>query len=191
MIEDIRKYALDNKIPIMRDATVEELIKSINEYKPRKILEIGTAIGYSGSIMLSNSKDAKLTTIELNYERAEIARKNFRDLGLYKRVNLMVGDAVEVLRCIEEKYDFVLLDGPKAHYYEMLPRIMDLLTVSGVIFADNVLFQGLVEKKGLINRKNRTIVNNMRKFIESVNNNTCLLSHLLRIDDGIMIARKI
>lgn len=191
MVDDIKRYAIDNHIPIMRDDTIKALIEALTAHNPKNILEIGTAIGYSGSIVLNSCKDALLTTIEIDDDRAEMARDNFNRLGLYHRVNLMKGDADEILGFIEEKYDFILLDGPKAHYYEMLPRIIELLTDNGVIFADNVLFHGLVEKRGNIDKKYRTIVNNMRKFIDSVDNNKSLMTSLLRIDDGVMIIRKI
>ena len=188
LIDDIRAYARDKNIPIMRDKTIKELIDNIITNKPLRILEIGTAIGYSGIIMLSNSV-AELMTIEIDEDRADIARGNFTKARLNNRVKLIVGDANEVIPCITLKYDFILLDGPKGHYNEMLPYLLEILNINGILFADNVLYMGLVEADE-VGHKHRTIVNNMRKFLDMITNDKRLDSRIIKIDDGIIIAAK-
>lgn len=189
MLNDIIDYAITNRIPIMREDSVNILIDCVKEVKPRNILEIGTAIGYSGIIMLNNSpKDSHLTTIEVDEERAMLAKANFKKFGYDNRVNIIIGDANEVVPCIDVEYDLILLDGPKGHYNSMLPYLVNVLSADGVLFADNVLYLGLVQGDALARRKHRTIVNNMRKFIDSMNNT--LECQLITIDDGIIIGRK-
>jgi len=190
MFSEFEEYARKNKIPIMRKESVGELIRCIGEIKPVSILEIGTAIGYSGTIMLERAPYSRLTTIEIDEERAEIARENFRKRGLYNRVDIMIGDATEIVPCITVNYDFILLDGPKGHYLEMLPYLLKILRKGGMLFSDNVLYLGLVEDKDYSGHKHRTIVNNMRGFIDRVLNDESLESRLLRIEDGILTAVK-
>lgn len=188
---EIKHYAKAHNIPIMRDNTVSELIRCIDAVRPFKILEIGTAIGYSGIIMLENAKSALLTTIEIDEERAKIAKDNFIKWGLSERADIMVGDAEEIVPCLRVKYDFILLDGPKGSYYGMLPYLIELLNVGGMLFADNVLYMGLVKGDGEVGHKHRTIVGNMRRFLDAMMNNKELITEIIEIDDGIITGRKV
>ena len=188
-INDIREYAEARHIPIMRLKSSDLLIKEIIDACPKRILEIGTAIGYSGIIMLLNS-DAELLTVEIDEERGEVAKANFKALGVNDRVKLIIGDALEVVPCITGNFDFILLDGPKGHYQELLPDLTRLLNLGGILFADNVLYMGLVEGEDLPARKHRTIVINMRRFINEIMSSNDYNARLITIEDGIIIGRK-
>jgi predicted O-methyltransferase YrrM len=191
MREEILRYGRERHIPVMRDKSAEELIKRVRENSPADILEIGTAIGYSGILMLQSAPKAKLTTVEINEERAETAKGNFLKAGLSDRIKLLIGDAVEIIPCIRETFDFILLDGPKGHYLEMLPYLVKMLRKGGILFADDVMYLGLIEDKDYSGRKHRTIVNNMRGFIDAVIAEKSLETEIIRIEDGILISKKI
>ena len=187
--EELEKYASENRVPIIRSKSLEILVSEVKEKQPKRILEIGTAIGYSGSKMLLASPNSKLYTIELDEERCLLARENFKKAGLNDRVVLWEGDANEILRYLDGTFDFVFLDGPKAHSIEMLPKIVECLEKGGEIFADNVLFYGYIEKEGVYNKK-KTIIRNMRAYLEELEKNEMLTSKILDIEDGIAISVK-
>lgn len=188
-IKEIEIFGRINGYPIVREKGAEVLVKLVKENKPKTILEIGTAIGYSGSLMLLNSQ-ASLVTLELNAESAAIARENFKKLGLEDRVKVIVGDAKESLLALEGKFDFIFLDGPKGQYINYLPTLLNLLNVGGLLVADNVHYHGLVLKEGVPEKKHRTIVNNLRKYLQSVTNDDTLKTEILPFADGIAISRK-
>jgi predicted O-methyltransferase YrrM len=187
--EKIREYAEARHIPIMRRESAELLIKEIKSCHPKRILEIGTAIGYSGLLMLLNS-DAELLTVEIDEESAARAKANFKAYCLSDRVKLIIGDALEVVPCITGSFDFILLDGPKGHYAEMLPFLTNLLNPNGILFADNVLYMGMVEGEEIPARKHRTIVINMRRFVKEIMDSNDYTTNLISIEDGIIIGRK-
>ena len=186
---ELEKYAHENYIPIIRKDSLEVLLDTLKKYQPKTILEIGTAIGYSGTKMLETLPHAKLYTMEINPVSASIARDTFKRAGVKDRVVLWEGDCIEILRYLEGKNDFIFLDGPKSHYLEMLPYLIDSLNEGGVIFADNVLFHGLIEGNEEYHKK-ITIIRNMREFLEALKVEERLDSKLLDIGDGITISIK-
>lgn len=188
-LEEIRKYARCRYIPVMLDDGAEVLTDAILKYKPKNILEIGTSLGTSGILMLTYSQ-AHLITIDINEEAVEIAKENFRELELIDRVDFLIGDCVEIIRMMSGKFDFIFLDGPKGQYIEMLESLLSLLDKNGILFADNVLFHNLVEQPD-IEYKHRTIIKNLRKFIDTVNTNKNLEVSLVRKGDGVIIAKKL
>lgn len=191
-LKEIEDFALLNKIPILLPESRVVLQKLTKELKSNSnILEIGTAIGYSGCLMLLNSPKSNLTTIEKNSNMVKIAKNNFKKLNLCSRVNILQGDATEILKDLNNKYDFIFLDGSKSQYVHQLPFLINLMTDNAVIMADNVLFRGMVLAENPINKKYKTIINNLRKFIEDVKNNNNLKSEILNIGDGLMIIKKI
>ncbi|MGI6701415.1 MAG: O-methyltransferase [Christensenellales bacterium] len=191
MLNSIRQYAIENNIPIMRDSTVNALTNKIKELMPARILEIGAAVGYSGIIMLRSYDKAALTTIEIDEQRALKAKRNFKAAGLIDRAQVLIGDAVEIVPCIAEKYDFVLLDGPKGQYCAMLPYLINMLNRGGEIFADNALYFGKTMDMSYNGHKHRTIVRNMRKFIDALYADGRMHTRLIKTDDGIIIAKKL
>lgn len=186
--QEYREFAKVNFVPIVRPKTSEILIEKIKEINPKNILEIGTAIGYSGLLMLNNSS-ANLITLEKDEKMFNLAIQNFEKEGVSDRVKIILGDCKDYIEKEEGKFDFIFLDGPKSHYLEYLPHLVKMLNKGGMIFCDNVLFQGLVKSENEPPKKFRTIVNNLRKFLEVVENDKKLNSQVLDIEDGICIIK--
>ena len=185
----IREFAKKNFIPIVRPKTSELLIEKIKEIKPKSVLEIGTAIGYSGIIMLQNS-DAHLTTLEKDEKMKQLAQENFKNENLIERVNLILGDAFDYIQNTTEKFDFIFLDGPKGQYAKYLPYLLDMLTQDGLMFCDNVLFEGLVQDESAkVDKKHRTIVNNLRLFLKMVSENNAIESEIINLEDGVCLIK--
>jgi len=190
-MEEIIKFAKEYNVPVVRPKTLELLLKTIKENNSKRVLEIGTAIGYSGAQILQNS-DANLVTIEKYEAIYEIAKNNFKRLGLSNRVKQYLGDAKEVLKDLSdsgEKFDFIFLDGPKGQYLSYLPLLNNMLEQNGIIFADDVLFRGLVQGDAWPEHRTRTIVINLRKYLEEVKNPP-FSSELIDMEDGVCITRK-
>ena len=192
MFEEIENYAKENFIPIIRPNSREILMAEVKKLSPSKILEIGSAIGYSGLCMLFASS-ASLVTIEKDEERATMARQNFERYNVAKRVQLINDDALKILTNLAEeeaKFDFVFLDGPKGQYHKYLPLISKLLVKGGTLVADNISVMGLVDSTEPIAHKHRTMVVNMRKFLSEVTSSSQFESRILKIEDGILIAKR-
>lgn len=192
MFEEIENYAKENFIPIIRPNSREILMAEVKKLSPSKILEIGSAIGYSGLCMLFASS-ASLVTIEKDEERVTMARQNFERYNVAKRVQLINDDALKILTNLAEeeaKFDFIFLDGPKGQYHKYLPLISKLLVKGGTLVADNVSVMGLVDSTEPIAHKHRTMVVNMRKFLSEVTSSSQFESRILKIEDGILIAKR-
>lgn len=183
-LQEFREWAISINIPIVREKTEKLLIEKVKEIKPKKILEIGTAVGYSGTLMLKNS-NALLTTLELDEERFLMAKTKFKEFEVDNRVKQVLGDAKEYLKETQEKFDFIFLDGPKSHYVEYLENLIEMLNEGGAIFADNVLFRNLVLNNEEPPKKYRTIVRNLRKFLKELEKNEKLSTKIYEIEDGI------
>lgn len=188
--DNIEKYAHENYVPIIRKEMESLLRVLITMSRPEKILEIGTAIGYSAIIMAgAMPNDAHITTIE-NYEkRIPIARENIQKSGYGDRIELIEGDALEVLPGLKDKYDFVFMDAAKGQYMNYLDMIIDKVNVGGVIVCDNVLQEGdIVKSRYGIERRNRTIHARMRDYLYTIKNMPELESTVVPIGDGITIS---
>ena len=189
---ELEKFARERFIPVMLDDTKELLFETVKKAQPKRILEIGTAIGYSGIIMLTASQNATLNTIELDEQTAALARKNFDEFGVGKRVNIFVGDAREIVRLLTGSYDFIFLDGPKGQYEVFLPFLTDLLEVGGTLVCDNVLYKGLVEQIPDDKRhKHITVARNMHAFLLDITHNPRYETVLHRIGDGVTVSVKL
>jgi len=185
----LEKFAEENKIPIVRKITGKRLEKEVCDFKPNRILEIGTAIGYSGLIMLKNCPKAKLVTIEKDIERHKLAIENFQDCLV--DADCILGDAFEVLQQLADrgdKFDFIFLDGPKGFYFRYLQLIKKLLADNAVIFADNVGFFGMV-KSNKYPHRHKTIVVSLQNYLKEVTNPPFESIIELDIDDGFAITR--
>ncbi len=191
MFEQIKAKAQDEYIPIIREQSGKKLYDLCKQYKPKSILEIGTAIGYSGSIMLSAYNQTVLTTMEKDEKRYNEAVRNFEKGGFGGRVNAILDDALNVLSHLVEnnfKFDFIFLDGPKGQYARYLPYLKSLLNSGGVLFADNIYFKGLVLSQEKIPHKHRTIVNNLRQFINMIKQDRDFNTEFYEIEDGFSIS---
>lgn len=188
-LEDERKYAEKNYVPIIREKSAKFLYDFIKKNGFKAILEIGTAIGYSGSIILSTGIE-KLITIDKNQDYLNIAKVTFNKFN-FDNVEINLGDAKDIIKNMvkdAKKFDMIFLDGAKGQYINYLPDLVKLLNDRGVIFADNVLLHGMVESNEYIPHKKRTMVVNLRKYLEVVNKYP-YETELIRLEDGIAITR--
>lgn len=188
--DEIEEFAHQTNVPIIRKEMESFLRVLIEIKKPKRILELGTAIGYSAILMANTmSEDCRITTIENYDKRMPIARDNFKRAGVEEKVELLEGDALEILQKINEPYDFVFMDVAKAQYLVYLKEIMRLLPVGGILIADNVLQDGeLVESRYAVERRNRTIHSRMREYLYEVKNMKELETTIIPIGDGITLS---
>lgn len=191
-LSELREYAENNGIPIIKGDT-EKLLKILVGLKrPEKILEIGTATGYSAAVMLScGDQNSRIYSIEIDEERHNAAKRNLTGLGLYNRAELYLGDASEILANVTGSYDFIFLDGPKGQYIHFLPLLLNLLEKGGALVCDNVLYRGLVDKTVKMRRNSLTMVTNLRLFLESLQNDKSLVTSVLKTGDGVSVSYKI
>ena len=190
-LEEIANRARKGYIPIIRDNTAQALINVCKEKNPKKILEIGTAIGYSGLLMLQNCQ-AFLYTIEKDEQRLAEAEKNFKLFGQEARVKLILDDALIALEKLckdNEKFDLIFLDGAKGQYIKYYPLIKKLLNRDGILFTDNIYMHGMVKSEGKIAHKHRSMVVNLRKYIELLKNDKDFTTNFYDIDDGYSISK--
>ena len=190
-LEEIANRAREGYIPIIRDNTAQALINVCKEKSPKKILEIGTAIGYSGLLMLQNCQ-AYLYTIEKDEQRLAEAEKNFKLFGQEARVKLILDDALIALEKLcndNEKFDLIFLDGAKGQYIKYYPLIKKLLNRDGILFTDNIYMHGMVKSEGKIAHKHRSMVVNLRKYIELLKNDKDFTTNFYDIDDGYSISK--
>ncbi len=194
--QSIKDYAEKYAVPIMRPKTSQLISDFMQETKPQNILEIGTAIGYSGIVMLDNS-DAKLITIEHNKDYIKQAKKNFKEFNLSKRVKILSGDCLVILsNMVADKnnldlFDIIFLDGPKAQYDNMLNLILLLLKPGGTLIVDDVLFHQNLNVDKTVSRRFKTIKTRLDKFIENCKNCPKFSKFSLKtIEDGLIFAQK-
>lgn len=183
-------YAKENFVPIIRHNSAKFLFEFVKKNNIKTILEIGTAIGYSGSIMLSAGAK-ELTTVDINEKTNIVAKQTFDRLGFKDNVEMYLEDAKSLLPKLVDsgrQFDMVFLDGAKGQYIYYLPYLLKLIKKDGVIFADNVLLSGMVESKEKIPHRKRTMVVNLRKYLDEVFSEN-FSSELIRIEDGIAITR--
>ncbi len=177
--------------PILRDKSFELLLKTVEKYKPKTILEIGVNLGLSGIAMLLKNDGAKLTGIEIDEQKVAIAKENYKAFGVENRAKIFQGDASEIIPVLTGQYDLIFLDGPKGHYYEYLPNLLSALNVGGVLFADNVLFRGYVGGKVKTPHRFNTTKNSMEKFLSAVTESENLSTKLYDFEDGVSITEKL
>lgn len=188
-IKKIRETCEKENFPIIQNETADLLKLCLKLKQPKSVLEIGTAIGYSGSLIL-NECGCFLTTVEIKEDSVTRAKENFRALGFLDRVKIFCGDACEIVPNLTGKYDFIFLDGPKGQYANFLPYLINCLNFNGVLFCDNTSYHGIV-KDGIIPiRRDRTIMNNMRKFERDIKSNPNLKTTEFNIGDGIIVSVK-
>lgn len=182
----ILEQAEASLIPIV-SMPVENLLRLFLQISPAKnILEIGTAIGYSAKIIREACPNAKIITIENDSEKYELAKENLKS----DDINLIHGDALEIVPELAEQFDFIFLDFAKSLYVKILPFIIEKLSNGGILFCDNVLAHGQVAKQGNIPHKHRTQVKNLQLFLKDISENKLLRTSIIPIDDGVSISIK-
>lgn len=188
-ISIIKKKALEDKVPIIMDDTLEVIAKILDEIKPKKILEIGTAVGYS-AICFSEylQENGKIDTIERDTERVKEARENIKKAEVEEKINIYEGEAVEILPTLNDEYDVVFIDAAKGKYPFFLNQALRMIKPGGVIFADNILYKGYV-MSDYNKHKQRTAVRNLREYIAEITNNEKLETEILEVGDGLAISK--
>ena len=189
-IEDIKQKALEEHIPIIMDDTLEVVGKILEEIKPKALLEIGTAVGYS-AIRFSRFLDSEgiIDTIERDEERACEAKINIADLKLDDKINIIIGDAIEILPTINKKYDAIFIDAAKGKYPFFLKEAIRLLSDNGVIIADNILYKGYT-LSNYNKHKQRTAVRGLRTYLKDLEENKEFETKLIEVGDGLTITRR-
>lgn len=189
MLEEIERYAKEERVPIMMKDGIDYLCNYIKEHNIKNILEIGSAIGYSAIKMALVSDDIKITTIEKDEKRYNIAVNNINKYNLGERINIILGDALETV--IDGEYDLVFIDASKGNNMNFFNKYSKNLKSYGIIITDNLLFHGLVKDESKIQTKNqRGIVRKIKQFIEFLDNNSEFETKYLDIGDGISISRR-
>ena len=189
-LDEIKKKALDEHIPIIMDDTLNVIENIMKEIKPTAILEIGTAVGYSAICFSRFLEDGgRIDTIERDEERVKEARENIKIIDENKNINILEGDAVEILPTLNEKYDMIFIDAAKGKYPFFLKEALRLLDDNGIIFADNILYKGYV-MSDYNKHKQRTAVTHLREYIKLTTENPELETKILEVGDGLAITRK-
>lgn len=187
-LKKIKEEALNDHIPIIMDDTLEVIEKLLENRKVVKILEIGTAVGYSAICFSEFLEDGGLIdTIEREEERVIKAKENIKKAEVEDKINIHFGDAVEILPTFEDKYDMIFIDAAKGKYPFFLSQALRLLSSDGIILADNVLYKGYV-MSDYNKHKQRTAVRNLREYIKEVTENPNLETEILEVGDGLAVS---
>ena len=187
----IKENALKNHIPIIMDDTLEIIKEYLIELKPKRILEIGTAVGYSTICFAKYLENGSIIdTIEREEERVIEAKKNTKECLKENIINIYEGDAVEILPSLNFKYDIIFIDAAKGKYPFFLKEALRMLNIGGIIFADNVLYKGYV-LSDYNKHKQRTAVTHLREYLAEISINENLESKILEVGDGLAISKKI
>ena len=189
-IEEIKQDAINKHIPIIMDDTLEVVSKVLEEVKPKNILEIGTAVGYS-AIRFSKylTEDGIIDTIERDENMIKEAEINIKDLNLEKKINIIAADAVEVLPTLNKSYDIIFIDAAKGKYPFFLKEAIRLLSPKGVIIADNILYKGYT-LSDYNKHKQRTAVRGLRTFLKELEENDEFTTNILEVGDGLTITKR-
>ncbi len=192
-LEVLEKEARQQDVPVIRKGTQELLRFLLCLKRPKNILEIGTAVGFSTLLMAEyTGADTKITTIENYAPRIEKAKKNFEAYDKDGRINLIEGDAGEVLKSLDDKYDLIFLDGPKGQYEAYLDDILRLMSEGALLVTDNIFKEGdILESRYAVERRDRTIHARMRDFLLRLRDEESLESMILSSGDGATLSVKI
>lgn len=190
---DIQKDSYKKNVPIIHNDVVRLLSVLLSLKKPKNILEIGAAVGFSSALMSNFLEDGgKITTIDRFDVMIEQFKENRKKMKLENKVELIEGDACDILPTLNQKFDVIFLDAAKGQYIQMLPHCLRLLEVGGLFIADDVLQDGRIAKKRLdIPRRQRTIHTRMREFLWEISHNDALETSILTIGDGVALCHKV
>ena len=192
VIEAIEQEALRDRVPIIRKEMQSFLKVLLMIKRPMRILEVGAAVGFS-SILMSEymPEGGHITTIENYDKRIPIARANFKRAGKEERIDLIEGDALEVMHGLEGPYDLIFVDAAKGQYIHYLPEVMRLLGTDGVLVSDNVLQEGdIIESRFAVERRNRTIHSRMREYLYELKHHDQLQTSIIPLGDGVALSVK-
>ena len=191
-LEELEKYSRETNVPIIRPQ-MQSLLKFLLAWgKPSKILEVGTAIGFSALLMSEYAPEGcHITTIEKYEKRIPLARENFKKAGKEENITLLEGDATEILAALDGEFDMIFMDAAKGQYINFMPDILRLLAPGGLLVSDNILQDGdIVESKYAVTRRNRTIHNRMREYLYALTHHDELETVILPVADGVTLSVK-
>ena len=194
LLDTIEKEALEAYVPIIKRETASLLRTMVAALKPARILEIGTAVGYSALLMCqAMPRECHITTIEKYGKRIPVARRNFKKAGEEGRITLLEGDADVLLKELEGRsFDLVFMDAAKGQYLHWLPQLLKVMPVGAVLISDNVLQDGdIVESRFAVQRRNRTIHSRMREYLHTLKHMEELETAVIPIGDGVTISTRI
>ena len=190
---EIEQKAKETYVPIIRKEMQSFLKLLLAMQKPMRILEVGTAVGFSAVLMAEyNPVKCEIVTIENYDKRIPIARENFKRAGKESQITLLEGDAAEVLKTIEKPFDFIFMDAAKGQYIHFMPEVLRLLKVGGTLISDNVLQDGdIIESHFVVTRRNRTIHKRMREYLYELTHRDDLTTAVLPVGDGITVSTRL
>lgn len=191
-LDEIEKYSREMQVPVIRKP-MQSLLRFLLEFsKPKSILEVGTAVGFSALLMSEYAPgDCRITTIEKYEKRIPVAKENFRRAGRDKQITLLEGDAADILKELEGPYELIFMDAAKAQYIHFLPDILRLLAAGGLLVSDNVLQDGdIIESRYAVARRNRTIHARMRDYLYELKHHPGLETVILPVGDGAALSVK-
>lgn len=192
IIKELEEYAEENHVPIITKDVAELLKTMIRIHKPKRILEIGMAIGYSAIVMgLACEEDFELVTMEKNEVYIALAKENIKKAGFEKNITMIEGDAEDNFAQLTGEFDMIFIDAAKGHYYTFMKETAPMLKKNGIFICDNVLFRGMVAERKLLIRRKITIVKRLQKFLRFITNNEMLQTTILPIGDGVSISYKL
>lgn len=193
ILAELEQYAEKNSVPIVQPETAKLISALCYMKKPKRILEVGCAIGYSAILLAQGmAEDGHITTVEYDSELVKIARENIKRAGLSDKIDVVEADAKDYIPSVfrSEAFDYIFLDGPKAHYIYMLEDCIRLLKKGGILVSDNVLYKGMTATDDLVIRRKITIVKRLRKFISALTENEALETTVIPIGDGVTVSVK-
>ena len=189
LFNEIEKYAVEHDIPIINKVSSQLLIEAVKNKAPNSILEIGTAVGYSALLMANYMpKDCKIITIEQDANRIDTAYEFINRAGRIEQIQLLDGDASDILLQLEGTFDMVFIDAAKGQYLDYLQKIMDKLVSGAVVIADNVLFRGMVMSEEPPQKRYRTIVKRLREYLDFVSHDPRFTTTIHSEGDGMAIS---
>jgi predicted O-methyltransferase YrrM len=190
VLDAIEKEALDSYVPIIRKEMQSFLKLLLALKQPKRILEVGAAVGFSSILMAEyGPADCEIVTIENYDKRIPLAKTNFARAGKEKQITLLEGDAQDILPTIDGTFDLIFMDAAKGQYIHFMPEILRLLASGGVLVSDNVLQDGdIIESHFIVERRNRTIYKRMREYLYELTHNEKLVTAVLPVGDGITVS---
>ncbi len=191
ILNEMEKFARENGVPIVQKETGVFLEFMTSMKKPKRILELGTAIGFSSILMYKSAgTEPEIVTIERDERMIELANINLKKFNLDHKIKIEEGDCLEILEKLNEPFDLIFMDAGKGHYNHFLPHCLRVLNEDGVIVADNVLFRGMVASQELVKRRKITIVKRMRTYLELVTQDESLITSVIPMGDGIAVTKR-
>jgi predicted O-methyltransferase YrrM len=190
ILDAIEKEALDSYVPIIRKEMQSFLKLLLAMQRPKRILEVGAAVGFSSILMAEyGPKDCQIVTIENYDKRIPIAKENFARAGKEAQITLLEGDAQDILPTLKEPFDLIFMDAAKGQYIHFMPEVLRLLAPHGVLVSDNVLQDGdIIESHYIVERRNRTIYKRMREYLYELTHHEELVTAVLPVGDGITVS---